>query len=126
MAFGIREALGQNSFAGFSASAVQWIHMVELALCTDYDGTLSRPLTPAELEARSMILETSRPEHEADEILKISLWTLLSVAELTLFSAWLLYAAGTPKKYAERRHARTRKSTKYYGQHALPIAWNGL
>ena len=34
-----------------------------------YDGKLSRPLTPAEIESRSMILEISMPDHEADDIL---------------------------------------------------------
>ena len=34
-----------------------------------YDGTLSRPLTAAEVESRSMILEMSMSEHEAKDIL---------------------------------------------------------
>ena len=68
-----------------------------------YDGTLSRPLMPAEIESRSIELEISMPDHEADDILN-------NVASEILFGSkleFIQYIAVLCSRYAKEIRRKT-------------------
>ena len=87
-----------------------------------YDGTLSRPLTPAEMESRSMVLDISMPDEEADDVLNnVASDVPCSYSVYCGFMQQICQGSS-----AKKNQDPIKRFIESCGQHVLPTASSGL